>query len=60
VETQGRDPVRAILDGATRRTPEEIAGPDIYPGLAVEAVRRILAYVTLPLPLDPYLVVRGP
>jgi uncharacterized protein (DUF433 family) len=36
--------VQGILDNAADCTPEEIAGPDIYPELSVEVVRRILAF----------------
>ena len=39
-----RIPVQAILDNAEDCTPEEIAGPDIYPDLSVDVVRRILAF----------------
>jgi uncharacterized protein (DUF433 family) len=40
-----RVPVRAILDNADAgATPEQIAGPDIYPALDVDLVRRILAF----------------
>jgi uncharacterized protein (DUF433 family) len=36
--------VQGILDNAEDCTPEEIAGPDIYPELSVDLVRRILAF----------------
>jgi uncharacterized protein (DUF433 family) len=36
--------VQGILDNAEDYTPEEIAGPDIYPDLSLEVVRRILAF----------------
>jgi len=36
--------VQGILDNAEDCTPEEIAGPDIYPDIPVEVVRRILDY----------------
>jgi uncharacterized protein (DUF433 family) len=36
--------VQGILDNAEECTPEEIAGPDIYPDLSVEVVRRILDF----------------
>jgi uncharacterized protein (DUF433 family) len=36
--------VQGILDNAADCTPEEIAGPDIYPDLSVEVVRRILGF----------------
>jgi uncharacterized protein (DUF433 family) len=40
-----RIPVQAILDNAAAGcTPEEIAGPDIFPSLDIETVRRILAF----------------
>jgi uncharacterized protein (DUF433 family) len=39
-----RIPVQAILDNAEDCTPEQIAGPDIYPELSVDLVRRILAF----------------
>ena len=40
-----RIPVQAILDNAEAGcTPEEIAGPDIYPSIPVDVVRRILAF----------------
>jgi uncharacterized protein (DUF433 family) len=39
-----RIPLQAILDNAEDCTPEEIAGPDIFPSLTVDGVRRILAY----------------
>jgi uncharacterized protein (DUF433 family) len=39
-----RIPVQAIIDNAEDCTPEEIAGPDIYPDLAIDVVRRILAF----------------
>jgi uncharacterized protein (DUF433 family) len=40
-----RVPVQAILDNADAgATPEQIAGPDIYPALDVDLVRRILAF----------------
>jgi uncharacterized protein (DUF433 family) len=39
-----RIPVQAILDNAEDCTPEEIAGPDIYPDLALDLVRRILDF----------------
>jgi uncharacterized protein (DUF433 family) len=39
-----RIPVDAILANAADCTPEEIAGPDIYPELSVDVVRRILAF----------------
>jgi uncharacterized protein (DUF433 family) len=39
-----RIPVQAILDNAEDCSPEEIAGPDIYPDLSVDVVRRILDF----------------
>ena len=36
--------VQGILDNAEDCTPEEIAGPDIYPDLSVDVVQRILDY----------------
>jgi uncharacterized protein (DUF433 family) len=39
-----RIPVQAILDNAKDCTPEEIAGPDIYPDLSVDTVRRVLRF----------------
>jgi uncharacterized protein (DUF433 family) len=36
--------VQGILDNAEDCTPEEIAGPDIYPELSVDLVRRILDF----------------
>jgi uncharacterized protein (DUF433 family) len=36
--------VQGILDNAEDCSPEEIAGPDIYPELSVDVVRRILAF----------------
>jgi uncharacterized protein (DUF433 family) len=39
-----RIPVQAILDNAEECSPEEIAGPDIYPELSVDVVRRILDF----------------
>jgi uncharacterized protein (DUF433 family) len=39
-----RIPVEAILANAADCTPEEIAGPDIYPDISVEVVRRILDF----------------
>jgi uncharacterized protein (DUF433 family) len=39
-----RIPVQAILDNAEDCTPEEIAGPDIYPSIPVDIVRRILRF----------------
>lgn len=40
-----RVPVQAILDNADAgATPEQIAGPEIFPSLTVEQVRRILAF----------------
>jgi uncharacterized protein (DUF433 family) len=39
-----RIPVQAIIDNAEDYSPEEIAGPDIYPELSVDVVRRILAF----------------
>jgi uncharacterized protein (DUF433 family) len=36
--------VQAILDNAADFTAEQIAGPDIYPDLSVDVVRRILAF----------------
>jgi uncharacterized protein (DUF433 family) len=39
-----RIPVDAILTNAEDCSPEEIAGPDIYPELSVDVVRRILAF----------------
>ena len=36
--------VQAILDNAEDCSPEEIAGPDIFPDLDVDVVRRILAH----------------
>lgn len=36
--------VQGILDNAEDCTPEEIAGPDIYPRISVEVVRRILEF----------------
>jgi uncharacterized protein (DUF433 family) len=43
-----RIPVQAILDNADDCTPEEIAGPDIYPDLSVDVVRRILKFARAP------------
>jgi uncharacterized protein (DUF433 family) len=42
-----RIPVQAILDNAEDCTPEEIAGPDIYPDLPVDVVRRVLRFARL-------------
>jgi uncharacterized protein (DUF433 family) len=39
-----RIPVEAILANAEECTPEEIAGPDIYPELSVDVVRRVLRF----------------
>jgi uncharacterized protein (DUF433 family) len=39
-----RIPVQAIIDNAEDCSPEEIAGPDIYPELSVDVVKRILAF----------------
>lgn len=39
-----RIPVDAILTNAEDCSPEEIAGPDIYPDISVEVVKRILAF----------------
>jgi uncharacterized protein (DUF433 family) len=36
--------VEGILDNAEDCTPEEIAGPDIFPDLSVDVVRRILRF----------------
>ena len=36
--------VQGILDNAADCTPEEIAGPDIYPDLSIDVVRRILDF----------------
>src|SRR5262249_61224452 len=46
-----RIPVQGLLDNAEDCTPEEIAGPDIFPDLTVEQVRRVLR-VFLPAPID--------
>jgi uncharacterized protein (DUF433 family) len=42
-----RIPVEAILANAADCTPEEIAGPDIYPDLSVDVVRRVLRFARL-------------
>lgn len=39
-----RIPVQAILNNAEDCSPEEIAGPDIFPDLDMGVVRRILAH----------------
>jgi uncharacterized protein (DUF433 family) len=39
-----RIPVQGILDNAEDCSPEEICGPDIFPDLDVETVRRILTF----------------
>ncbi len=39
-----RIPVEAILTNTEDCPPEEIAGPDIYPDISVEVVRRILRF----------------
>ena len=39
-----RIPVQGILDKAEDCTPEQIAGPDIFPDLTVEQVRRVLRF----------------
>jgi uncharacterized protein (DUF433 family) len=44
--------VECILDNAEDCTAEEIAGPDIYPELDVDVVRRVLAFAS-PTPADP-------
>lgn len=42
-------PVQAIIDNFEGGcSAEEIAGPDIYPELSVDVVRRILAFAGLP------------
>jgi uncharacterized protein (DUF433 family) len=43
--------VECILDNAEDCSPEEIAGPDIYPELSVDVVRRILAFAVNAAPL---------
>ncbi len=40
--------VQGILDNAADATAEEIAGPDIYPNIPLDVVRRILAYAAKP------------
>lgn len=47
-----RIPVQAILDNAEDCTPEEIAGPDIYPDLPLDLVRRVLAFAAAGRPAD--------
>ena len=39
-----RIPVQGILDNAEDCTPEEIAGPGIFPSLSGEQVRRVLRF----------------
>ena len=39
-----RIPAQGILDNAEECTPEQIAGPDIFPDLTVEQVRRMLRF----------------
>ena len=39
-----RIPVQGILDNAEDCSPEQIAGPDIFPDLTVEQVRRVLRF----------------
>jgi uncharacterized protein (DUF433 family) len=39
-----RIPVERILDNAGDCTPEQIAGPDIFPSLTVKQVRRVLRF----------------
>ena len=39
-----RIPVQGLLDNAEDCTPEQIAGPGIFPSLTVEQVRRVLRF----------------
>ena len=40
--------VQGIIDNAEDCSPEEIAGPDIYPSIPLDVVRRILAFARRP------------